>query len=80
MFMQVGVVSNVPQQRQMDLALRTWPSAQGPGLGLAQGQGLVQGQGQAQRTITDRDMTTPGEEPLLSTTLTRPVRQQKHKG
>ena len=75
--MQVGVVSNVPQQRQMDLALRTWPNAQGPGPGLAQGQGL------AQRTITDRDMSTPGDDvmgsPLLTTTLTRPVRQ-KHEG
>ena len=86
MFWEVGVVSNVLQQRQLDYALRTWPAAQKPGL--ASGPGLTA------RSNTDVNMFTgsgsnwdgmgggansnnnvedPRGVPLLTTALTRMV-------
>ena len=60
MFWEVGVVSNVLQQRQLDYALRTWPAAQRPGLvsgpGLGLGPGL--GPGLTARSTTDVIMIT----------------------
>jgi len=69
----------------MDFALRTWPTAQGPGprQGQAQGQEPDQGLGLGLATGTNvgggsggSGNTDPRGVPLLTTTLARPVSHQ----
>ena len=71
-FWEVGVVNNVVQQRQLDLALRTWPTA-APGQGLGDDLGLGQG---SMRRMSGGDVGEGEKDmPVLVTTLARPVRQ-----